>query len=207
MKAARRWWALGGVQLAVLAVGLDITVLSVALPTLATALHASESDLQWFSSGYTLVLAAAMLPAGLLGDRYGRKKVMLTALALFAAGSLACAYAPSAGAFLAARLALGLAGAGLVVMAVSALVVLFSEEERQRAVTVWAAANFLALPIGLLASVRAAFVQGMDSALLVSAGIAAVGIVLTLAFLPGRAKPLAAEHTPPERHEPRAATR
>src|SRR5215468_3489553 len=111
---AARWWALGAVQLAVLAVGLDITVLSVALPTLATALHASESDLQWFSSGYTLVLAAAMLPAGLLGDRYGRKKVMLISLALFGAGSAACAYSPSPAAFLVARLALGLAGAGVI---------------------------------------------------------------------------------------------
>ena len=88
----RRWWALGGLTLAVLAVGLDGTVLSVALPTLAKALHASESDLQWFSSGYLLVLAAAMLPLGLLGDRYGRKKVMLGSLALFGAGSAACAY-------------------------------------------------------------------------------------------------------------------
>src|SRR5215470_9689951 len=105
--ATARWWALGAVQLAVLAVGLDITVLSVALPTLATSLHASESDLQWFSSGYTLVLAAAMLPAGLLGDRYGRKTVLLISLALFGAGSAACAYAPSAGAFVVARLALG----------------------------------------------------------------------------------------------------
>src|SRR5215472_11205330 len=148
MRTPSRWWALGAVQLAVLAVGLDITILSVALPTLATALHASESDLQWFSSGYTLVLAAAMLPAGLLGDRYGRKKVMLIALALFGAGSAACAYAPSAGAFVVARLALGLAGAGVIVMAVSALTVLFSEEERPRAVAVWAAANFLAMPLG-----------------------------------------------------------
>jgi len=144
----RRWWALGAVTLAVLAVGLDITVLSVALPTLATSLHASESDLQWFSSAYTLVLAAAMLPAGLLGDRYGRKTVLLVSLALFGAGSAACAYAPSAGAFLVARLALGLAGAGVIVMAVSALTVLFSREERPRAVAVWAAANFLAMPIG-----------------------------------------------------------
>ncbi len=62
-----RWAAL---TLAVLAVGLDGTVLSVAVPTLATELNASESDLQWFSSAYLLVLAAAMLPAGLLGDRY-----------------------------------------------------------------------------------------------------------------------------------------
>src|SRR2546430_14424202 len=60
----RRWWALGALMLAVLAVGLDGTVLSVALPTLAGALHASESDLQWFSSGYLLTLAAAVLPAG-----------------------------------------------------------------------------------------------------------------------------------------------
>jgi EmrB/QacA subfamily drug resistance transporter len=144
----RRWWALGGLTLAVLAVGLDGTVLSVALPTLAKALHASESDLQWFSSGYLLVLAAAMLPLGALGDRYGRKEVMLGSLALFGAGSAACAYSTTVGEFLAARVVLGIAGAGIIVMALSSLTVLFSEEERPKAVGVWAAANFLALPIG-----------------------------------------------------------
>jgi DHA2 family multidrug resistance protein-like MFS transporter len=77
---SRRWWALGAVTLAVLAVGLDGTVLSVALPTLAGSLQASESDLQWFGSGYLLVLAAAMLPVGVLGDRFGRKRVMVAAL-------------------------------------------------------------------------------------------------------------------------------
>ncbi len=145
---ARRWWALGAITLAVLAVGLDVTVLSLALPTLAGALKATESDLQWFSSGYALVLAAAMLPAGLLGDRYGRKKVLLVSLALFAAGSFACAESRTATEFLLARLALGLAGAGVVVMAISALAVLFSEEERPRAIGIWGAANFLAFPIG-----------------------------------------------------------
>src|ERR1035437_2672540 len=84
---AGRWWALGALVMAGLAVGLDATVLSVALPTLARKLHASESDLQWFSSGYLLVLAAAMLPFGLLGDRYGRKKVLLASFVLFAVGS------------------------------------------------------------------------------------------------------------------------
>jgi EmrB/QacA subfamily drug resistance transporter len=120
----------------------------VALPTLADSLHASESDLQWFSSGYLLVLAAAMLPAGLLGDRYGRKKVMLASLALFGIASAACALAPSAAVFIAARFALGLAGAGVIVMALSALTVLFDEDERPKAVGVWSAANFLALPLG-----------------------------------------------------------
>jgi len=143
-----RWWALGAVNLAVIAVGLDGTVLSVALPTLAHALHASESDLQWFSSGYLLVLAAAMLPVGLMGDRFGRKRIMLPALALFAVGSAACAYSPSPGAFIAARAVLALAGAGVIVMALSALIGLFDEQDRGRAVGVWAAANFLALPIG-----------------------------------------------------------
>lgn len=145
---ARRWWALGAMMLAVLAVGMDITVLSIALPTLSGALRAPESDLQWFSSAYTLVLAAMMLPAGLLGDRYGRKKVTLFSLALFAAGSLACAYARSPGQFIAARILLGFAGAGIIVMAISALTVLFSEQERPRAVGIWAAVNMIAFPIG-----------------------------------------------------------
>lgn len=144
----RRWWALGAVSLAVLAVGLDGTILSVALPTLADSLHASEADLQWFSSAYFLVLAAAMLPAGLLGDRYGRKKLMLIALSLFAVGSIASAYSTSPTDFLVARVILGLAGAGVIVMAISALTVLFSKEERPKAVGVWAAANFVALPLG-----------------------------------------------------------
>jgi MFS transporter, DHA2 family, multidrug resistance protein len=147
-QSARRWWALGAVSLSVLVVGLDGTVLSVALPTLAVKLHASESELQWFSSSYLLVLAAAMLPAGLLGDRYGRKPVLLGALALFGVGSAACAASTSATAFIAARILLGVAGAGIIVMALSSLTVLFSEEERPKAVGVWSAANFLALPVG-----------------------------------------------------------
>ena len=126
--------ALGAVNLAVLAVGLDGTVLSVALPTLARSLHASESDLQWFSSAYLLVLAAAMLPAGLLGDRYGRKRVMLAAPRALRRrlGGLRAPRHPAR--FIAARVLLGLAGAGVIVMALSALTVLFDDEERPKAV-------------------------------------------------------------------------
>src|SRR5690348_18227038 len=103
---ARRWWALAALDLGVLAVGLDVTVLSVALPTLATSLRASESDLQWFSSAYALVLAAGMLPAGVLGDRFGRKRILLAALLLFGAGSLACAFATTPAQFIAGRVVL-----------------------------------------------------------------------------------------------------
>ena len=70
---ARRWWALVAISASVLVVGLDLTVLNLALPVLSTQLHAPTTDLQWFSASYSLVLAAALLPAGLLGDRAGRK--------------------------------------------------------------------------------------------------------------------------------------
>src|SRR6516225_8427662 len=145
---ARKWWALAGLSLAVLAVSLDATVLSVALPTLAVSLHASASDLQWFVSSYTLALAVGLLPGGLLGDRFGRKKVMLITLTVFGLGSLACAYAPNSGAFIAARTLLGLSAGVMIPLVLSVLAVMFTDEERPRAVGVWAAANFLALPIG-----------------------------------------------------------
>jgi len=145
---ARTWWALSGLSVAVLAVGLDATVLSVALPTLAGALHATTTDLQWFVSAYTLALAAALLPGGLLGDRFGRRKVLVIVLAVFGLGSLACAYAPNAGLFIAARTLLGLSAGAMIPLVLSVLAVLFTDEERTRAISVWAAANFLGLPLG-----------------------------------------------------------
>src|ERR1035437_4974820 len=168
----RRWWALGGLTLAVLAVGLDGTVLSVALPTLSKALRASESDLQWFTSGYLLVLAAMMLPAGLLGDRYGRKKVLLAALALFGVGSAACAYSS------------GVGGTGVIVMALSALTVLFSKEERPKAVGIWAAANFVALPIGRILGGWLLTHYWWGWVFLMNVPVALIGLVAAFVLIP-----------------------
>jgi DHA2 family multidrug resistance protein-like MFS transporter len=186
----RRWWALGAVMLAVLAVGLDGTVLSVAIPTLAGVLHATESDLQWFSSGYLLALAVAMLPVGLLGDRFGRKKVMLADLLLFGAGSAACAYASSAGAFIAARFVLGVAGAGIIVMALSALTVLFTKEERPRAVGIWGAANFLALPIGPILGGWLLTHYWWGWVFLMNAPVALLGLIAVVALVPESRAPV-----------------
>src|SRR5262245_15282254 len=102
-----RWLALGALALAMLTIGLDMTVLTVALPTLAVDLNADNGALQWFSTAYTLALAAVMLPAGAVGDRYGRKKILLAALILFGAASLACAFATTSGQLVAARVILG----------------------------------------------------------------------------------------------------
>ncbi len=145
---ARKWWALIAIAASVLVVGLDLTVLNLALPTIATDLHASTSDLQWFSDAYSLVLAAAMLPAGLLGDRLGRKKVLLVALVLFGASSAACAYASGTGELIAARAVLGIGAAAIFPLSLAVIPVLFAPEERQKAIAVMASATFVSFPIG-----------------------------------------------------------
>src|SRR3569833_4388230 len=145
---ARRWWAVGALVLAVLAVGFDVTILSLALPALATGLHASTSELQWFVAAYTLVFAAAMIPGGKLGDRYGRKKLLLIALVIFGGSTLAAAYAPTAGAIVAARAVLGLGGAMIMPMVLGVVPALFDAEERRRAIALVMAAAMLGYPIG-----------------------------------------------------------
>jgi MFS transporter, DHA2 family, multidrug resistance protein len=144
-----RWWALAAIGLAMLAVGLDVTVLNVALPTVSTSLHASTSQLQWFADGYTLVMAAMLLPAGMLGDRVGRKRLLLAALVLFGAASLWCAFAGSPGMLIAARVCLGLAAAVLTPLGSAVFLVLFpNPAERTKAMSVLSSAMMLGLPLG-----------------------------------------------------------
>ena len=146
--SARRWWALVAIAASVLVVGLDLTVLNLALPSIAVSLHASTGDLQWIVDSYSLVLAALILPAGLLGDRYGRKRVLVIALVVFGAASLACAYATSTGTLIAARAVLGIGAAAIFPLALSVLPVLFEEADRQRAVAAIGGATMLSFPIG-----------------------------------------------------------
>ncbi len=147
---ARRWWALVAIAASVLVVGLDLTILNLALPVLSVQLHASTTDLQWFSASYSLVLAAALLPAGLLGDRVGRKKMLLIALVVFGASSAACAFAGSPAELIAARAVLGLGAAVILPMSIAVLPVLFAPEERARAIAVIMGATFIAFPVGPL---------------------------------------------------------
>src|SRR5260370_6612919 len=149
-QVARRWWALIAIAASMLVVGLDLTVLSLELPTIAGDLHASTGDLQWIADSYSLVLAAMILPAGLLGDRYGRKRVLLIALALFLVSSAVCAYAASVGELIAARAVLGIGAAAIFPLALSVLPVLFAPEELRRAVAIMASTTMISFPIGPL---------------------------------------------------------
>jgi len=145
---SRRWWALAALGLSVLVVALDLFVLTLALPTVSADLRASSGDLQWFVDAYSLVLAAALLPAGLLGDRIGRRRLLVGALVLFGIASLACAYSTSAGELIAARAVLGLAAAVILPMSLAVLPVLFTPAERPRAIAAVGGATFLGYPIG-----------------------------------------------------------
>jgi len=181
---ARRWLALGALALAGLVVGIDATVLNLALPTLATSLHASTSELQWFVASYTLVLAAMMIPGGMLGDRYGRKKFLIIALVIFGASSLACAYAPSSGALIAARAALGLAAAFVIPLSLSVLPVLFSKEERGRAVTVLVSMSMIALPLGPLLGGWLLTTYWWGSVFLINVPVVIIALVAVSFLLP-----------------------
>ncbi|MHC5904238.1 DHA2 family efflux MFS transporter permease subunit [Streptomyces sp. S6] len=145
---ARRWWAVAALVLASMAVGFDVTILSLALPAMAEDLGANNAQLQWFVTSYTLVFAAGMIPAGMLGDRFGRKKVLLAALVIFGISSLACAYATTSGVFIGARVVLGLGGALIMPTILALLPVMFDDEERPKAIGAVAGAAMLAYPLG-----------------------------------------------------------
>src|SRR5262245_31777802 len=132
--SARRWWALAAVLLAVLTIGFDVTILNVALPTLATDIHASNSQLQWMVDAYVLVFAGLLLPAGALADRYGRKRLMLTGLALFGLASAAAALTTDAGQLIAVRTLMGVGAAVLTPTSLAVLPVLFRPAERAKAI-------------------------------------------------------------------------
>jgi len=188
---SRRWWALGALALSLLVVGLDGTVLSVALPTLATRLDASTGQLQWFVDAYLLVLAAALLPAGLLGDRFGRKKLLLGALAVFGASSVACAYAGSAGALIGARAALGLSAAFLIPLSMAVLPVLFEPAERARALSVWVTASAASFPIGPIVGGWLLDRFWWGSVFLINVPVIVLGLVAVAALVPESRNPRA----------------
>jgi len=94
--SSRQRWTLVLVCTAVFMLLLDITIVSMALPSIQRELHANLPDLQWVSAAYALVLAVLLLPAATLGDRLGRRRLFLAGLVIFTAGSLACALAPTA---------------------------------------------------------------------------------------------------------------
>jgi EmrB/QacA subfamily drug resistance transporter len=182
---ARRWLAVGILSLGGLIVGLDTTVLNVALPTLAKDLHASTSQLQWFAAAYLLALAVLLLPGGLLGDKFGRKPMTVLSLLIFGAGSLSSAYAGSAEILIAARALMGLGAAFLTPLTFSWMVSLFDERERPKALGVLGGASFIGLPLGPVLAGWLLNHYFWGSVFLINVPLIAIAVVGAALFLPG----------------------
>ncbi|MEU0350912.1 DHA2 family efflux MFS transporter permease subunit [Streptomyces sp. NPDC006237] len=144
----RRWWALAALGVGVLTLGFDITIMNVALPTIATDLSAGTDALQWMVNAYVLVLAGLMLACGALGDRYGRKRLIQAGLLVFALASALAAWADTAGVLIAARALMGVGGAVLMPIAFAVVAVLFAPHERGRAVAVLVMGVGAGIPLG-----------------------------------------------------------
>ncbi|NUU23366.1 MAG: MFS transporter [Streptomycetaceae bacterium] len=144
-----RWLALAVLTLAVLLVAIDATVLGLAVPFLSADLQPSGAQLLWIGDAYSFVIAGLLVTMGTLGDRWGRKKLLLWGAAAFGALSLLAAYAPSAEALIAARAAMGVAGATLMPSTLALIRNLFPDpRERSFAIGVWGAMSMAGAAVG-----------------------------------------------------------
>jgi EmrB/QacA subfamily drug resistance transporter len=187
----RRWWALAALALSVLGLGFAITILNVALPTMAADLDASTTEQLWIVDSFLVVFASTMLPAGLLGDRFGRRRMLIVGLAILFAGSVAGALVDSAGPLIAARAVMGLGAALIAPLALSVLPTLFSPEERGKAVAALGSALAAGLPLGPLLGGWLLDHFWWGSIFLIQLPLAAVGIIACLLLVPESRDPAA----------------
>ena len=149
----RRWVILGVVVVGLLAIVIDNTVLNVALKTIASppakgGIDASQSELEWAINSYTLVFAGLLFTFGVVGDRIGRKRVLMAGLVLFGLGSLFSAYSHSPDTLIAARAVMGLGGAAVMPQTLSIIANVFEPAERPRAIGIWTSAVGIGVAIG-----------------------------------------------------------
>ena len=146
----RKWWTLWAVAFALFMIMLDNTVVNVALPSIQRTLNAGISELEWVVSAYALTFAVLLLSGGKLADMFGRRRIFLLGLGVFALSSLFCGLASSAGMLIAARSVQGI-GAALMMPATLAIIsATFPPRERGLAIGIWAGVSAMALAIGPL---------------------------------------------------------
>ncbi|MGY1582674.1 DHA2 family efflux MFS transporter permease subunit [Streptomyces sp. MN13] len=148
----RRWAILGVLMLSLLIVVLDNSILNVAIKTISTpaptGIGATQSELEWAINSYTLVFAGLLFSAGLLGDRIGRKKVLLGGLAVFGTGSALAAFAATPGELITYRAVMGLGAAFVMPATLAVLMNVFERDEQPKAIGFWAGGVGLAIAIG-----------------------------------------------------------
>jgi EmrB/QacA subfamily drug resistance transporter len=185
LSRSRRLLVLGICCLSLLIVGLDTTVVNVALPAIHSSLRASVSGLQWTIDAYTLVLASLLMLSGSTADRIGRKRIFRTGLVVFSLGSLLCGLAPSLGWLIAARVLQAIGGSMLNPVAMSIIRNVFDDpRERAQAIGAWGAVFGLSMALGPVVGGALVDSVGWRSVFFVNVPIGVIAFVLTTLFVP-----------------------
>jgi EmrB/QacA subfamily drug resistance transporter len=184
MVYARRWKTLGVLSLSLVIIGLDNTILNVALPTLQDEFDASASKLQWMVDSYLLVFAGLLLVFGTLGDRFGRKLALQAGVSIFGLASLGALVADSANEVIAVRAAMGVGAALIMPATLSIIANVFTGAERGKAIAIWAA--LAAVGIGLGPLTGGLLLEWFDwpSVFLVNVPFAAAALLLGIRYVP-----------------------
>lgn len=180
----RKWLPLVAICLGAFILLVDVTIVNVALPSMATDLHASFSSLQWVMDGYALALAALLMAAGSLADLFGHRRLYALGLTVFALASLACALAPNATALVSARAVQGVGGAAMFATSAALVSATYQGRDRGIAFGVWGAVNGAAAATGPVLGGLLTEGFGWQAIFLVNLPIAVVAVALTLRVLP-----------------------
>jgi len=171
--------------LSLLIVGLDTTIVNVALPSIHHQLHASVSGLQWTIDAYTLVLASLLMLAGSTGDRLGRRRVFQIGLVVFSLGSLLCGLAPSLGALIAARVLQAIGGSMLNPVAMSIVRNVFEDpRERAQAIGIWGAVFGLSMALGPVVGGALVDASSWRAVFFVNVPVGLVAMLLAARYVP-----------------------
>jgi EmrB/QacA subfamily drug resistance transporter len=178
-------------------VGLDNTIVNLALPAIRRDLGSSLSGLQWVIDAYTLVLASLLMLGGSIGDRIGRRRTFQTGLALFSLGSLLCGLAPNIGSLIAFRALQAVGGSMLNPVAMSIITNVFTERaERAKAIGVWGSVIGLSMALGPLLGGLLVDTVGWRSVFWLNVPVAVAVVVLTARFVPESRAPRARRFDP-----------
>jgi EmrB/QacA subfamily drug resistance transporter len=188
----RRWIILSVLIISLAAIVLDNTVLNIALKTISeprTGLGASQSQLEWAINSYTLVFAGLLFTFGVIGDRIGRRRMLIIGMALFGVSSLLCSYAQTPDQLIWARAAMGLGGAAVMPQTLSILTNVFDPRERPRAIGIWASAVGVFIAIGPIVGGLLLDHFWWGSVFLINVPLAGIGIAAIVAVVPESRSP------------------
>jgi EmrB/QacA subfamily drug resistance transporter len=172
-------------------VGLDVTIVNVALPSIGRDFHTPLSGLQWTVDAYTVVLASLLILSGSTADRLGRRRMFVAGLLIFAAGSLLCSLAPNLTTLVIFRMVQGVGGSMLSPVALSIVTNTFTiPAERAQAIGVWAAVNGIAMALGPVAGGLLATAAGWRSIFWVNIPVCLAAVLLTLRYTPESKAPV-----------------